>query len=272
MPKETRYDEAAITEIFRQAAEAQTEAQNRASAPDGLTLAELQEIGRAAGLSPKFVADAASSLQHKVEYDPSPTFAGVTIGVRRSVELPGPMTDVLWEQLVVDLRQIFEAKGKIHRSGGLREWSNGNLHVLVEPTQTGHRLRMGTLKGGSRELISTGIAFSIAFLISFAAAMVDGGLNLAALIPILLIAMASVGATGFSLLRLSSWRNEREEQMVTIGRRALERAGGAKAAATASQPVDERAKVTGAVLDLDATNDAFEEAPSSASGADRTRA
>jgi hypothetical protein len=272
MSKETRYDEAAITEIFRQAAEAQTEAQNRAAAPDGLTLAELQEIGRAAGLSPDFVADAASSMQHKVVFDPAPTFAGITIGVRRSVELPGPMTDVLWEQLVVDLREIFEAKGKIHRSGGLREWSNGNLHVLVEPTKTGHRLRMGTLKGSSRELITTGIAFNVMALMGFLILLIGADATVRSLLMLLVIAMAGVGVAGVSLMRLPAWKFEREEQMEMIGRRALERAGGTKASTSTTLDTPAEAKeATEAILDLEATDDAFESAPSNASGADRIR-
>ncbi|NNE69992.1 MAG: hypothetical protein HKN29_06460, partial [Rhodothermales bacterium] len=165
MPDQIRYDEAAINEIFRQAAEAQKEAQNRTGPANGLTLDELQEIGAAAGLSPEFVARAAANMATEIEEPERPTFLGVDIGVRRSVALPGPMSDDQWAQLVNDLRQTFNARGKIQEAGNLREWYNGNLFAHVQPDGDGYRLSMGTTKGSARELMTGGIALTMGSLL-----------------------------------------------------------------------------------------------------------
>ena len=42
--------------------------------------------------------------------------------------------------------------------GSLRQWTNGNLQALLEPTATGHRLRLGTLKGNARASMAAGLA------------------------------------------------------------------------------------------------------------------
>src|SRR5258705_12577768 len=48
--------------------------------------------------------------------------------------------------------------GRTRSEGSLRQWTNGNLQVLLEPTETGHRLRFGTVHGGARAAIGMGFA------------------------------------------------------------------------------------------------------------------
>ncbi len=234
MSDSPRFDEAAIAEIFRQAAEAQTEARNRARVADGLTLDELLEIGKEAGLSPEFILQAASRVGAEVEAGQRPTFMGLPIGVERQIELPGPMSDEEWERLVVDLRSTFRAKGKVRRSGNLREWYNGNLHALVEPTEKGYRLRMGTLKGSAREMMSAGVGAILFSLLGAVLLFAMGDLETKKMVALLVFAAVGGGIIGSSLLNLRAWAAERERQMDGVARRTLARMQEARQPSAAS--------------------------------------
>ena len=142
---ERRYTEDEAAEIFRVAAELEERAPRALAPAEGLTIAELQAIGREAGLSPELVARAAK----RAAEPPARAFRflGLPIGVSRTVEVDEPLADGDWEELVSELRETFEAKGVVRYDGPFRQWSNGNLHVLVEPTPAGHRLRIRTRNG-----------------------------------------------------------------------------------------------------------------------------
>jgi hypothetical protein len=139
-----RYSDEEVAEIFRSAAEGPRTPGLQLPYHDGLTLADPQEIGREVGISPDAVAKAANALDLRGRVV-SRTFLGLPIGVERTVALNRWLTDAEWERLVVELREVFNAQGTLKSYGSLRQWTNGNLHALLEPTPTGHRLRLGTL-------------------------------------------------------------------------------------------------------------------------------
>ena len=74
----------------------------------------------------------------------------------RTVYLDRPVSDHEWDLLVVDLRETFNARGKLRQEGSFRQWTNGNLQVLLEPTDSGERLRLKTVKSGARASILMG--------------------------------------------------------------------------------------------------------------------
>lgn len=224
MPDQIRYDEAAINEIFRQAAEAQKDAQERTGPANGLTLDELQEIGAAAGLSPEFVARAAANMATEIEEPALPTFLGVDIGVRRSVALPGPMSDEDWASLVADLRQTFHARGKIQEAGELREWYNGNLFAHVQPDGDGFRLDMGSTKGSAREFMVAGMGLAVGSVFAVAMMGVFSSGAWRGISPFLMMMVAGLFMGSYGYLQLPGWRRKREAQMEAVGRRAVERA------------------------------------------------
>ncbi len=135
-----RYNEQEVAEIFGRAAESQQDATRALPPGEGMTLAELQDIGQQVGMSAEAVADAARSLDRR-----EPRFRrrllGLTTGVGRSVALERRLSTDEWERLVVKVRETFDARGNVKSEGGLRQWTNGNLQVLVEPTEHGDRLR-----------------------------------------------------------------------------------------------------------------------------------
>lgn len=220
---ERRFNEAEVAAIFEKATEAQHVGQRQLPSGEGMTLAELQQIGREVGIDPGLVARAASGLE--VTGRPSSRkFLGLPIGVGRTVDLGRKLSDQEWEQLVVDLRETFDARGSIRQEGSFRQWTNGNLQFLLEPTPNGHRLRMRTFKGDAIALIGGGFAmfgFSAFSLVAggLSSGMTDAAvLGTTSLAGIIGAAMVSLGA-----LRLPRWARTRRQQMEDIaGRLALQ--------------------------------------------------
>lgn len=219
MTDERRYGEKEVAEIFEAAASPRGPGGRALSSADGLTLGELQAIGAEVGIAPERIADAATALDLRRRAAPRRTLLGMPVTVGRTVELPRAPTDREWELLVAELRETFGAHGKDRSSGGLRAWTNGNLHAYVEPTESGHRLRLGTLKGNSVALGRLGIAGLVVGLLMLAVLLLTGAptddLEMAALFALMGIAALAVNA-----LRLPRWAHEREEQMEYIAARA----------------------------------------------------
>jgi hypothetical protein len=214
MTDERRYQEDEVADIF-EAAAAPVPSRRGAPRTEGLTLAELQEIGREVGIAPERIAAAASSLERGAPPAQRRTTLGMPIAVRRTLPLPRPLTDREWGMLVSDLRETFGATGKVGGDGDARYWRNGNLHAFVEPTETGYRLRLGTVKGNAIALNRMGAA-GLAMALIVLAVLLLGGEPVADLPAALLLGAMGAGAFAFNALRLPRWADEREAQMESI--------------------------------------------------------
>ena len=137
-----RYNDEEVAAIFERAAEASPPGAGAAS--QGLTLAELQEIGRDVGIPDEAITMAAQTVGNAGP-PASRTFLGFPLSAAHTVNLDRRLSDDEWERLVVDLRETFDARGRVTSHGTLRQWTNGNLQALLEPTATGHRLRLRTV-------------------------------------------------------------------------------------------------------------------------------
>jgi hypothetical protein len=212
---ERRYSDADAAEIFRRATEAQHATPHALpNSAEGLTLSELQAIGREVGIPADLVAGAAHSLAR----NGTPTsrrFLGLPIGVGRTVELDRRLNEAEWEQLVVDLRETFDARGSLRIEGSFRQWTNGNLQALLEPTPTGHRLRLRTIKGNALAYMTMGLGL-IGISVALAVASLVGASDADALLP--LTAMG-LGMFGVGAIQLPGWARRRREQMEAIAAR-----------------------------------------------------
>jgi hypothetical protein len=209
MSGERRYDEEEVKRIFEVASTA-------AEAPRGaLTLRELQDIGHQVGIAPALISEAALALDASRPVEPASAFP---VTVRQTVPLPRAPTDAEWRMLVSDLRETFDAPGKVGQSAGSYEWRNGNLHAYVEPTTAGYRLRMGTRNSG---IVTTAIAGAAA--IAWSAAVV-AGFSTAGDFPLIpaVVSFVGAGAIGTSVFRLRNWARTRAQQMRHIAARANE--------------------------------------------------
>jgi hypothetical protein len=175
-----------------------------------MTLAELQAIGAEVGIAPDAVAHAAQTLEVR-QGAVNRTLLGLPIGVERRVTLNRRLTDAEWEQLVVQFRDAFKARGRTRTEGSLRQWTNGNLYALLEPTPTGDRLRLGSLHGAATAsmrmgLVGLGTAAVLAIASLLGTRLADPG-TLAALLG------GGVALLANGALRLRGWARLRGNQM-----------------------------------------------------------
>jgi len=186
-----RYNDKEIAAIFRAAAEQEPPSPQREVARDeGLTLAELQAIGGEVGISSDAVAEAARAVDVHLGAA-SRTLLGLPIGVARTVNLNRRLTDEEWQ------------------------WTNGNLQVLLEPTDTGHRLRFGTVHGAARAAIGAGFGvLGVAAIVAVSGA-IWGTLG-DAMSGIALMVAAGVGMIVSGALRLPRWARLRQRQMEAL--------------------------------------------------------
>ena len=225
MADERKYREDEVSDIFALATSA--DSADGASLPvladqKGLTLEELQQVGREVGLSPERVAAAAAAVGARSESLPRRTSLGAPVSVGRVVELPRTATDREWQILVAELRETFGARGRVTSHGDAREWTNGNLHAFLEPTEAGHRLRLGTQKTWSKEVNAIGASALVVGLVLLVTSGLDAatfGATFEFLIPAML-ALGGGGALARNFLRLRRWADNRERQMEHIAGRA----------------------------------------------------
>ena len=151
-----RYTDDEVAEIFRRAT---ATVQPRPAGEAGTSLAELQAIGREVGIPADRVAVAAASLEHG-EVVHTQRLLGLPIGVGERIERERKLTDAEWDRLVVAARDTFHAKGRQRSEGAFRQWTNGNLQVLLEPGERGHRLRLQTTNQNAQGLMMSGLAMA----------------------------------------------------------------------------------------------------------------
>lgn len=223
MSDERHYNEAEIAKIFETATEAQTSGTARPVGAEGMTLAQLQEIGHDVGIPAELVAEAAARLDRPLPVPaPARRFLGLPLGVGRTVELGRRLTDDEWERLVADLRETFDARGTVLQEGSLRQWVNGNLHVMLEPSDSGHRLRFRTMNGQSLALMGMGAMFTGMSAFLAVALAIKGKVGAELFLPGMM-ALGGLAAAAFGALRLPGWARLRSRQMEAIAARLLAR-------------------------------------------------
>jgi hypothetical protein len=218
---ERRYDDEEVAAIFELASKTDGTGLPASSEGKGLTLAALQDIGREIGISAESIALATRTLD-QARHLPSQKLMGLPIGVGRMVEFDRPVTDAEWEALVAELRTTFQARGVVRYDGPFRQWTNGNLQALLEPTRNGHRLRLQTVKGNSRAQMTAGsLMVAGAAATYIAEAVLGAARNPAAVSGIGLVALLGLGMFAFGALRVSGWARRRGAQFdAVIGRLA----------------------------------------------------
>ena len=219
MPKRLYGDEE-VREIFSLATTGGRHDGLAPSDSDGLTLDELQRIGQEAGIEPARVAAAAELLDARGRLAPVRRSFGLPVGVSRVVDLPRAPTDREWERLISEFRTIFGTHGQTTSSGGLREWSQGNLHISVEPTEGGEQLRLSTLKEDGIALNGIGTVLGGMSALFGTVVAASGQPGKAVLIFGMFGGMA-LAAFATNLVRLPKWARERERQMEAIAEHAV---------------------------------------------------
>ena len=217
---ERRYGDEEAREIFSLATAGETRDQSLPSDSRGLTLDDLQRIGQEAGIEPARVAEAAEKLDARGKLAPVRRSFGLPVGLSRVVDLPRAPTDREWGQLISEFRTTFGAQGQTTTSGGLRQWSQGNLHISVEPTERGEQLRLSSLKEDAIALNGLGVVLGVMSVL-MTALVAAAGKPGKALVVLGLFGGMSLFAFGANLIRLPRWARERERQMQAIAEHAV---------------------------------------------------
>jgi hypothetical protein len=225
MSSQRRYSQDEIASIFRQAAKDQEIAKDQHSKSDGLTLSELKEIGMETGITPDLIEQAAEAVNKAVPTKAPARLMGLPVSASHEIDLAGPLSDENWNRLVVDMREMFRAHGKLEQIGQFRSWRNGNLQISVEPTEAGHRIRMRTFKGNASAGLLGSLAGGAVVLLILLALVSTGDLDAGGTKMLMLMSMLGFGAFGINFFRLSQWSKERMGQMQALATRAREMAG-----------------------------------------------
>ena len=222
MPDQRTYTEEEVAAIFERAAKEQQESLQKMNKNAGLSLSELQEIGEQTGIDPALISKAAASMETAKYEAPPSKMLGIQTSVSRVVQLDGRLSDDDWARLVIEMREIFHAHGKVEQQGSVRSWRNGNLRITVEPTDSGDRLRMGSKKGNAQGTIIGSLAvFAILIGAMISMFLFDGSSGGLLSIRTLIIVIAA-GGLGVRLNQLPRWSKEREQQMDALGIMAQE--------------------------------------------------
>jgi hypothetical protein len=215
---ERRFNEEEVAAIFERAAEAQHSTRQLPSG-EGMTLSELQEIGREVGIAPEQLVEAARAIELSGQ-PMSRQFLGFPIGVGVTIDLDRKLTDEEWDRFVVDLRETFNARGTLRQQGSLRQWTNGNLQALLEPTATANRVRLRTTKGDARAMIAGGIAMVGFSAVALTIAALRGLPPDAGFLSSLgVLATGGAAMFGIGALRLPRWARLRQRQMEDVAAR-----------------------------------------------------
>lgn len=146
---ERRFSEDESRAIIARAARAQLVAETSAEERQAgaMSLAQLQEVARAAGIEPSHVAAAAASLEAESDAGGS-ALAPFGLPARlRAARVVPPVSDATWERMVAALRSEFGTAGHAGQLGRRREWTarvksgssgyDDAMHVVVAPHELG---------------------------------------------------------------------------------------------------------------------------------------
>ncbi len=121
---------------------------------------------------------------------------------------------------VVDLRETFDARGRLQQDGNFRQWTNGRLQALLEPLEGGHRLRLRTVKGNARSLMLAGVGMVTAGVTSVAIHVLrDGGMAPDTVTRLAAVTLAGVAVFAGGALQVPAWARLRLRQMQDVVRR-----------------------------------------------------
>jgi hypothetical protein len=218
MTRDRRYPDSEVQEIFDLATTREGLTTPEGVDEDGLTLSQLQEVGREVGVAPQQVAEAALMVDSRRDLRTRETSLGLPVSVGRVMKLPRGVTDHEWDVLVSLFRETFGVRGKIRVQGASREWSHGTLHIFLEPTAAGQRLRLETRKLTARFTNRVGATGLVAGASLMGIIMATGQSPVFMEVGLLSSIIVTLGALVPNVVRLPLWARKKERQMEDLSR------------------------------------------------------
>jgi hypothetical protein len=216
-----RYGDEQVREILSLAATNYPRDESRTGDAVGFTLEQLQRIGQDAGIEPARIAKAAEMLDALGKQASVRKSFGVPTAVSLVVDLPRAPTDREWEQLVSEFRSVFGVQGRLATTGGIRDWSHGNLHISVEPTARGEQFRLSTMKQDAVALNGIGFAFLGMAALMGTVVAIAGKPEKSLPVMAMFGGIALLSFFGAQLFRAPVWARTRKHQMEAIAELAV---------------------------------------------------
>lgn len=218
---ERRFNEAEVAAIIERATKWKDPRPQPVPSGAGLTLDQIQEIGREIGIAPNVIAGMADVVKEGgttvIE-----RFLGLPLRVERNVKLRRDFSEDEWEQVVADLREIFNAAGVLKEDGSLRQWSNGNLQVVLEVNAISQLIRLRTFKGNALVLLGAGLGICGAATAALVATFLNNAATDRRLVTVLAVmVVAGAAIVGVTALSLGPWARRRREQMSEVAARVI---------------------------------------------------
>lgn len=278
------YSEKEVSAIIARAVERQKEA-DAGAAESGLTLDEIERLGRESGIDPAHLRAAASEMDtagRTLNRQTEQTRTEVL--VERWIDAPFQIE--AWEDVVAVLRErhgasvgaAFGLEGGegVKQIGSSYEWSHVNslgvrTRVTVSPRDGRTRLRMAQLVGLSSPTVEgVGYGFFVAVLPALVALVVMTKMDLAPLVVALGTALGLFGSWAVAAPVVTAldrrWRAKKLRQLDALADDLAPLLGRKASAANGTRSEPAAAALEGGerpVLGLDALGDSLEAAPAS---------
>lgn len=119
-----RYTDKEIRRLLTQAAEIQKKETGHDHRDDGggLTLADLQEIAAEAGIHPRYLQQAAASIDSPKATGLGPALAGSVLNISVERTVPGELGEEDFERAIVDIQHAFKQPGTASMVGRTLMW------------------------------------------------------------------------------------------------------------------------------------------------------
>lgn len=108
--------------IFAMAAQRQQS--DEMEAASGLSLEDLEEAGRAAGIDPDYIRAAAADMMRPSRAPIQRTFLGVPVEMRQTSLIKTPIDSLTWNEIVRQAQRIFGKEGQSTETSLVREWAS----------------------------------------------------------------------------------------------------------------------------------------------------
>jgi hypothetical protein len=253
MSRGRRYTEQEIRTLFERAAERQEQARRAEAASEaGLSLDELQRIGKSAGIDPEHVAAAAGDLEGADPARAADVRWGVPAEVRQTRLLSGLVSDEAWEQMVAELRHTYGEAGVAGQVGRVREWRSASgsekdaVHVTITPEGGGSRIAVAQRMENQQNEVREGVVAITAMVIALAILLFVGDFpaHYPWMIPLGIGGLGYGGFGGYWLwLRRHARRQEEEfralaDRLELISRKAASDEGAQRAELVETSRID----------------------------------
>lgn len=259
------YTEEEVAALIERTVELQAQAGRRAEAGPGLTLSELEAVAAEAGLNPALLRQAADEMNAPQRRPLAPHVGTSATHIYVERQVPGPLTDDAWEDVVAELRHRYDTdlgammgrpgygRSAVEQIGRTVEWKHTSMsgietRVLIRPRGDRLHLRLSQRVGwGSSIAEAATYGAGMAGLAAFFAGAIgkSGLLAVGVLLAVLAAAIPSI------LYLDRAWRRKKHRELEALAEHIAALAAAPDAAPARAAAPDAAPRLDPSLLDAD---------------------